>query len=179
MRYLSLFLGLNLCFALLAAQTGAAQNNPIVDVGVFNAPISNVSRAAAPKSAEPVFNKKIFWTEVGGYTVPNILDGFTTIARPQGYEEAGFPRGSSFLLGTQPCAARYVVTMGAMQVATSFAAYQLEHSHRRFLRLVGHALMIQGIYAHTDGSIRNFLGQGNPGSVAQLASTTLPVVKRF
>lgn len=64
MRYLSLFLGLNLCFALLAAQTGAAQNNPIVDVGVFNAPISNVSRAAAPKSAEPVFNKKMFWTEV-------------------------------------------------------------------------------------------------------------------
>lgn len=112
MRHLSLFLGLNLCFALLAAQTGAAQNNPIVDVGVFNAPISNVSRAAAPKSAEPVFTKKIFWTEVGAYTVSNILDGFTTVARPQGYEEAGFPRGSSFLLGTQPSAARYVATMG-------------------------------------------------------------------
>ena len=42
MRHLSLFLGLNLCFALLAAQKGAAQNNAIVDVGVFNAPISNV-----------------------------------------------------------------------------------------------------------------------------------------
>jgi hypothetical protein len=91
MRYLSLFLGLNLCFALLAAQTGAAQNNPIVDVGVFNAPISNVSRAAAPKSAEPVFNKKIFWTEVGGYTVPNILDGFTTIARRKATRKLVFP----------------------------------------------------------------------------------------
>ena len=108
MRHLPLFLGLNLCFALLAAQKGVAQNNAIVDVGVFNAPISNVSRAAAPKSTESVFSKKIFWTEVGTYTVSNILDGYITVARPQGYEEAGFPRGSSFFLGTQPSAVRYV-----------------------------------------------------------------------
>ena len=159
MRHLSLFLGLNLCFALLAAQKSVPQNNSIVDVGVFDAPISNVSRAAAPKSTESVFSKRIFWTEVGTYTVSNILDGYTTIARPQGYEEAGFPRGSSFLLGTQPSAARYVATMGALQVATSFAAYRLEHSHRRFLRVAGHTLMIQGTYAHTDGFIRNFLVQ--------------------
>lgn len=160
MRYLLLFLGLNLCFAFLAAQKGAAQNSALLDVSVFNAPFSNFSQAAGPKSPEQIFNKKIFWTEVGAYTLSNILDGYTTVAHGRGYEEAGFPHGSSFLLGTQPSAARYVATMGAMQVATSFAAYRLEHSHRRFWRLIGHTLMIQGTYAHTDGYIGNLLVQG-------------------
>ena len=47
---------------------------------------------------------------------------------------------------------------------TSFAAYRLQHSQKRFLRLLGHALMIQGIYAHTDGYIGNvlLLNQGLP-----------------
>ena len=44
------------------------------------------------------------------------------------------------------------------------AAYRLQHSQKRYLRLVGHALMIQGIYAHTDGYIGNVLvlNQGLP-----------------
>ncbi|MGA9812519.1 MAG: hypothetical protein WBQ64_07075 [Terriglobales bacterium] len=127
----------------------------------FNAPSAALS--TAPRSSEQVFSKKVFWTEVGAYTLSNVLDGYTTVSHPQGYEEAGFPHGSAYLLGQHPSAARYVATMGAMQVATSFAAYRLEHSQKRFLRLVGHALMIQGIYAHTDGYIGNVvvLNQGS------------------
>ena len=128
----------------------------------FNAPSAALN--PTPRSSEQVFNKKIFWTEAGAYTLFNVLDGFTTVAHPDGYEEAGFPQGSAYLLGQHPSAARYVATMGAMQVVTSFAAYRLEHSQKRFLRLVGHALMIQGIYAHTDGYIGNVrvLNQGLP-----------------
>ena len=57
----------------------------------------------------------MFWTEVGAYTLSNVLDGYTTVAHPEGYEEAGFPQGSAFLLGQHPTAARYVATMGALQ----------------------------------------------------------------
>ena len=128
----------------------------------FNAPSAALN--PTPRSSEQVFNKKIFWTEAGAYTLFNVLDGYTTVAHPDGYEEARFPQGSAYLLGQHPSAARYVATMGAMQVVTSFAAYRLEHSQKRFLRLVGHALMIQGIYAHTDGYIGNVrvLNQGLP-----------------
>ena len=132
---------------LLLAGTMSAQD--------FNAPSATLSRPPSP--SEQVFSKKIFWTEVGAYTLSNVLDGYTTVAHPEGYEEAGFPRGSAFLLGQHPSTARYVATMGAMQVATSFAAYRLEHSQKRFLRLIGHGLMVQGIYSHTDGYIGNVL----------------------
>lgn len=147
----------------------------------INSPSSSLNPAAAPKRGEQEFGKKIFWTEVGAYTLFNVLDGYTTIARPTGYEEAGFPRGSSFLLGKNPSAGRYVSTMGVMQVATSFAAYRLEHSQKRFLRLVGHTLMIQGTYAHADGYIGNLLVQGKTQGVPQpnLASTAPPTSKRF
>lgn len=121
----------------------------------FDAPSAALS--TAPRQLEQVFSKKIFWTEVGAYTLSNVLDGYTTVAHPEGYEEAGFPEGSAFLLGRHPSAARYVATMGALQVATSLAAYRLQHSQKRYLRLLGHALMIQGIYAHTDGYIGNVL----------------------
>jgi hypothetical protein len=147
----------------------------------INSPSSAPNPAAAPKRGEQEFSKKIFWTEVGAYTLFNVLDGYTTIAKPAGFEEAGFPRGSSFLLGKNPSAGRYVSMMGVMQVATSFAAYRLEHSQKRFLRLVGHTLMIQGTYAHADGYIGNLLVQGKTPGVPQqnLASTTPPTSKRF
>lgn len=121
----------------------------------FDAPGTTLTRATAPKRTEQVFSKKIFWAEAGAYTLFNVLDGYTTVAHPRGYEEAGFPHGSSFLLGKQPSAGRYVATMGIIQAATSFAAYRLEQSQKRVLRIVGHTLMIQGIYAHTDGYIGN------------------------
>jgi hypothetical protein len=147
----------------------------------INSPSSALNPAAVPKPGEQGFSKKIFWTEAGACTLFNVLDGYTTIARPTGYEEAGFPRGSSFLLGKNPSAGRYVSTMGIMQVATSFAAYRLEHSQKRFLRLVGHTLMIQGAYAHADGYIGNLLVQGKPPSLPQanLAPITLPTSQRF
>ena len=145
----------------------------------IDSPSLNLNLDAAPKRGEQEFSKKIFWTEVGAYTLFNVLDGYTTIARPTGYEEAGFPRGSSFLLGKNPSAGRYVSMMGVMQVATSFAAYRLEHSPKRFLRLVGHTLMIQGTYAHADGYVGNLLVQGKTGGLPQanLASTTPPTSK--
>jgi hypothetical protein len=70
--------------------------------------------------------------------------------------------------------------MGPLQVATSLAAYRLEKSRKRFLRLAGHTLMIQGTYAHTDGFIGNFLVQGKASTVpkASLLSITLPTIKR-
>ena len=56
----------------------------------------------------------------------------TTVAQMPGYEESGFPEGSSFLLGKHPSAGRYVATMGVIQIATSFAAYRLKTVRRNF-----------------------------------------------
>jgi len=146
----------------------------------FDAP-GAILNLAAPNEPKQVFSKKVFWAEVGAYTLSNVLDGYTTVAHPQGYEEAGFPRGSSFLLGKHPSAGRYAATMGIMQVATSFAAYRLEHSQKRFLRIAGHALMVQGIYSHTDGYIGNvvLLREASSLPQAKLAPTTPLTNQRF
>ena len=50
---------------------------------------------------------------------------------------------------------RYFVTMGLLETGISFTAYRLQHSDKKWLRLTGHALMIQAAYGHTDGVIRN------------------------
>lgn len=140
----------------------------------INAPSATLNLSPAPKPSEHVFSKKIFWTEVGAYTLSNVLDGYTTVAHPAGYQEAGFPQGSAYLLGKDPSAARYAVTMGLMEAATSFAAYRLEHSRNRFARILGHSLMAQGIYAHTEGYIANVVLVNRNSSVpqAKLGSTT-------
>ncbi|HYM06419.1 MAG TPA: hypothetical protein VEU11_07645 [Terriglobales bacterium] len=141
--------------------------------------------AVAAKRPQPLFNKfnkKIFWIEAGAYTLSNVLDGYTTVAQMPGYEESGFPRGSSFLLGKHPTAARYAATMGIIQIATTFAAYRLEHSQKKFLRIFGHALMIQGIYAHTDGFIGNIRLQGsdsNPSAPKRAPAATPLLNLRF
>jgi hypothetical protein len=99
---------------------------------------------------------KIFWAEVGAYTAANILDGISTAHNIRnGYLERGFPSGSSYLLGHRPSVARYVVTMGLVEAGVSFAAYRLERSRSKWLRVAGHGLMLQRIYAHTDGYVRN------------------------
>jgi hypothetical protein len=121
----------------------------------FDAPSTTHGLVVAAKRPQNSFNKKIFWAEAGAFTLSNILDGYTTVSQTPGYEESPFSEGSLFLLGKHPSVGRYVATMGAIQVATSFAAYRLEHRQKRRLRIVGHALMIQGTYAHTDGFISN------------------------
>jgi hypothetical protein len=104
----------------------------------------------------PSFNKKLFIAELSAYTTMNILDGITTAQSiDKGYVEGSFPAGSSYLLGRRPSPARYAVTMGLIEVGVSVAAYRLQHSKTKWLRLAGHGLMIQAAYGHTDGTIRN------------------------
>ena len=108
-----------------------------------------------PRNA-PSFNKKLFIVELSTYTAMNVLDGITTAQSVrEGNVEGSFPSGSSYLLGRRPSVARYAVTMGLMEAGVSLAAYRLQHSNKKWLRVVGHGLMIQGAYGHTDGVIRN------------------------
>jgi hypothetical protein len=104
----------------------------------------------------PSFNKKLFIVELSTYTTMNVLDGITTAQSVhKGYVEGNFPAGSSYLLGRRPSVARYAVTMGLIETGVSVASYRLQHSKTKWLRLVGHGLMIQAAYGHTDGVIRN------------------------
>lgn len=104
----------------------------------------------------PSFNKKLFILELSTYTTMNVLDGITTAQSVhKGYVEGSFPAGSSYLLGRRPSVARYAVTMGLIETGVSVAAYRLQHSKTKWLRLVGQGLMIQAVYGHTDGVIRN------------------------
>lgn len=104
----------------------------------------------------PSFNKKLFIVELSAYSAMNVLDGITTVKNVQkGFIEGNFPAGSSYLLGHRPSAARYAATMGLIEVGVSVASYRLQHSRTKWMRVVGHGLMIQAIYGHADGSIRN------------------------
>jgi hypothetical protein len=104
----------------------------------------------------PSFNKKLFVVELSTYTTINVLDGITTAQSVhEGYVEGNFPAGSSYLLGRRPSVARYAVTMGLIEAGVSVAAYRLQHSKTKWLRLAGHGLMIQAVYSHTDGVLRN------------------------
>jgi hypothetical protein len=109
------------------------------------------------------FHKRIFATEVTAYTLANIVDGITTVRGvKRGFTEAPFPRGASEFLGPRPGATRYVLTMGAMQVAANFASYRLQHSHSRVLRLLGHSIMAEGIVDHTSGFVNNLMLGNHP-----------------
>jgi hypothetical protein len=133
----------------------------------FDPPAATPDVTAAAVRPKSVFNKKIFWIEAGAYTLFNVLDGATTVAQTPGYEESAFPQGSSFLLGKHPSAGRYVATFGVLQIATSIAAYRLEHCPNRWLRMVGHGLMIQGTFGHADGYISNVLLRNSVSGVPQ------------
>lgn len=109
----------------------------------------------------PSFSKKIFASEVAAYTVSNVLDGYTTVRDTRwGYSEAPFPQGTAYILGSHPDTLRYVAVMGGIEVIKSFAAYKLEHSHKRVWRLLGHGLMLQEVYAHTTGFVNNLQFNG-------------------
>lgn len=112
----------------------------------------------APRIAEPkpAFHKKLFVTELAAYTVPNILDGITTVhGVRRGFTESSWPRGSAELLGSRPGIARYTATMGGLEVAVAFASYRLQHSQNRYLRLMGHSLMAEGAIDHSIGFVSN------------------------
>ncbi len=111
----------------------------------------------------PQVHKKIFVAEVGAYTVANIFDGITTVRGvKRGFTEAAFPKGASEFLGQRPGATRYVLTMGAMQAAATFASYRLQHSHSRVLRMLGHSIMAEGIVDHTSGFVNNLMLGNHP-----------------
>jgi hypothetical protein len=130
-------------------------------IGTLGLPaLSQQIVSEAPKASEapnaPSFNKKLFIVELSAYTAMNVLDGITTVQNVRkGYIEGNFPAGSSYLLGHRPSGARYAVTMGLIEVGISVASYRLQHSKTKWLRVVGHGLMIQAAYGHADGSIRN------------------------
>ena len=123
-------------------------------LGSLSLPARSQQFPALPNT--PSFNKKLFIAELSTYTAMNVLDGITTTHMiHEGYVEGSFPVGSSYLLGRRPSVVRYAVAMGLLETGVSLAAYRLQHSKTKWLRLVGHGLMIQGAYGHTDGVIRN------------------------
>jgi hypothetical protein len=122
-----------------------------------------VTKPATPTNLQP-FRKKLFIAEIAAYTVPNILDGVSTVRGiRRGFTEAPFPEGARELLGSRPGATRYALTMGAMETAAVFASYRLQHSRSRMLRMLGHGLMAEGSIDHSIGFISNLnLGSGPP-----------------
>lgn len=123
-------------------------------IGGFSLPARSQEFTELPNT--PSFNKKLFIAELSAYTTINVLDGITTAESVrEGNVEGGFPLGSSYLLGQRPSVARYAVTMGLIESGISLTAYRLQHSKKKWLRVAGHGLMVQAVYGHTDGVIRN------------------------
>lgn len=114
------------------------------------------SMAAQSLPDAPSRSSKLFWVETAAYTTSNVMDGLTTARNTRrGLREADFPRGSADILGSRPSGVRYALVMGSIQVVTEIAAYKLERSHSRVLRLLGHGMLASGTYAHFDGYILN------------------------
>jgi hypothetical protein len=105
---------------------------------------------------KPVFHKKLFISELAVYTAANVLDGITTVRGVRrGFTESSWPKGSAELLGQRPGIGRYTATMGALELGAAFASYRLQHSQNRYLRLMGHSLMVEGMVDHTMGFASN------------------------
>lgn len=102
-------------------------------------------------------SKKLFWTETAAFTTANVLDIWTTTngVRAGNFQERQWPGGSRYLLGKRPSLGRDIAVMAGMQLVTEFAALRLQRSNKRYMRLIGHGLMIQGTYAHLDGFRNN------------------------
>ena len=103
----------------------------------------------------PVFGSvkpSLFKLEVATLAMSSVLDGVTTARNTRlGISEAGFPRGSAYLLGKHPSAGRYAATFGAIGFVQALLAYKLEHCRNHVLRMIGRGLMAQGAYAHLSG----------------------------
>jgi len=123
-------------------------------------PVLNPTFKPANTPEVAPFHKRIFIAEVVAYTVPNILDGVTTIRMVRhGFTEEPLPWGSAELIGTRPGIARYTLVMGGVEAAVTFASYKLEHSRNRKLRWLGHSLMVKRSVDHTVCFVSN-LGLG-------------------
>jgi len=110
----------------------------------------------APSPPKPA-SHKLFFTEVGALTAANALDGYATVRDTNwGYSE------ESFALGKRPGAGKYVAVEGAIEAATALAAWKLEKSRHKALRLGGHYLMGIETVAHMDGAIHNFRNFSGP-----------------
>lgn len=115
------------------------------------------------REPKPVFHKKVFIAELSVYTVANVLDGITTVRGVRrGFTESPWPRGSSELLGMRPGIGRYTMTMGAVELGAAFAAYRLQHSQNRYLRMVGHSFLLEGTLEHTMGFANNLALPAQP-----------------
>lgn len=125
---------------------------------IFTLGLSGLSTLHAQDLPDAPRPGKLFVIESVAYTGTNIMDGLTTM-RNQGWGsqflEQPFPTGSAYMLGQRPSAVRYSLVMGGLQLATELVSYRLECSHRRFFRLLGHGLMVQGAASHLDGFINN------------------------
>ncbi|HTS58404.1 MAG TPA: hypothetical protein VMH03_12710 [Terriglobales bacterium] len=110
----------------------------------------------APSPPQQV-SHKLFFTEVGALTAANVLDGYATVRDTNwGYAE------ESFALGKRPGAGKYVAVEGAIEAATALAAWKLEKSRHKGLRLCGHYLMGIETAAHVDGAIHNLRNFSGP-----------------
>jgi hypothetical protein len=110
---------------------------------------------------EPHYNRRLFWAEVGAYSAANLADGITTVRNSHDhFIEQPFPRGSQELLGRYPTTLRYTVVMGAMEMGSVLLAHRLERSDSRFLRILGHSLILTATVAHADGAIHNVVTPG-------------------
>jgi hypothetical protein len=106
--------------------------------------------------SKPPYNPKVFWSEVAADTALNALDGWTTVRSTRhGIMEADFPRGSAFMLGRRPSAGRYALYMGAIQAGEMLLSHRLERSRHRWLRLLGHGLLVGDAVSHAEGMVSN------------------------
>lgn len=96
------------------------------------------------------------------FTISSGFDGYTTVTRcnPHGPYKA-HETGSAWLYGTHPTTLSYTLPAASMQAA----AMLLARSHRRPVRFIGDALLVNGIVAHTRGTIHNYsLPKANGGN---------------
>lgn len=110
---------------------------------------------------EQHFSRRVFWTEVGAYSAATLADGITTARNSHDhFIELPFPRGSQQLLGRYPTALRYAAVMGGIELGSALLAHPLERSNSRFLRILGHTMMLTGTLAHANGAIHNLTTPG-------------------
>ena len=117
-----------------------------------------IGRVAGNLTGKSGYSARTFWLESVALTAANVADGFHTVNMPTGWVETE----ARWLLGKRPNGLRYALAGGGYQAAQMFAAWKLEHSRRRWLRVAGHALMVGATVDHMQAMARSGM-VGRPG----------------
>jgi hypothetical protein len=128
--------------------------------------LSSLAQTPSPTPKPKVFHPKIYAFEVGAFAASDLADALTTLHNTRTafvyrgnlkypIMESDFPNGSSWLLGHHPDNVSFASRELPMAIGIAFVSFELQHSHHKWVRLIGHGLLLEQTGEHIYGADTN------------------------